>query len=119
MDFWTYSCINCVRTLPYITAWDAKYRDKGLVIVGVHSPEFEFEKNLPNVVAGDRAKYGIKYPVALDSKILRPGAISRIAIGPHIISSIKTAAWFTRISAKANMMSPKTPFGTCLGLGPQ
>ena len=51
VDFWTYSCINCVRTLPYITAWDAKYRDKGLVIIGVSAPEFEFEKNVENVKA--------------------------------------------------------------------
>ena len=45
-DFWTYSCINCIRTLPYLTAWDEKYRDDGLVIVGIHTPEFEFEKNM-------------------------------------------------------------------------
>ncbi len=50
VDFWTYSCINCIRTLPYITAWDKKYRDHGLVIVGVHAPEFEFEKNKDNVL---------------------------------------------------------------------
>src|SRR5262249_4682587 len=68
VDFWTYSCINCVRTLPYITKWDAKYRDKGLVIVGVHAPEFEFEKKLDNVKAAVE-KYGIKYPVALDSNL--------------------------------------------------
>jgi len=68
VDFWTYSCINCVRTLPYITQWDAKYRDKGLVIIGVHSPEFEFEKKLDNVKAATE-KYGIHYPVALDSNL--------------------------------------------------
>ncbi len=68
VDFWTYSCINCVRTLPYITQWDAKYRDKGLVIIGVHSPEFEFEKKLDNVKAATE-KYGIHYPVALDSAL--------------------------------------------------
>lgn len=68
IDFWTYSCINCVRTLPYITAWDKKYRDQGLVIVGVHSPEFEFEKNLANVKAAV-AHEGIHYPVALDNKL--------------------------------------------------
>ena len=45
-DFWTYSCINCIRTLPYLTAWDEKYGDEGLVIVGIHTPEFEFEKNM-------------------------------------------------------------------------
>jgi cytochrome c biogenesis protein CcdA/thiol-disulfide isomerase/thioredoxin len=66
VDFWTYSCINCVRTLPYITEWDRKYRDKGLVIVGVHSPEFEFEKNPENVQSAI-GKYGIRYPVALDN----------------------------------------------------
>lgn len=68
IDFWTYSCINCVRTLPYIREWDRKYRDKGLVIIGVHSPEFEFEKNEANVKAA-LAKYDINYPVALDNKL--------------------------------------------------
>jgi cytochrome c biogenesis protein CcdA/thiol-disulfide isomerase/thioredoxin len=68
IDFWTYSCINCVRTLPAITKWDAKYRDKGLIIIGVHSPEFEFEKKLANVKAATE-KYGIHYPVALDSNL--------------------------------------------------
>ncbi|HUW51353.1 MAG TPA: cytochrome c biogenesis protein DipZ [Sulfuricella sp.] len=68
VDFWTYSCINCVRTLPYITALDRKYRDKGLVIVGVHSPEFEFEKKLENVKAAI-AQHAIRYPVALDNRL--------------------------------------------------
>ena len=66
IDFWTYSCINCIRTLPYLTAWDGKYRDKGLVIVGVHSPEFEFEQEYGNVKTAVE-KYGIKYPVVLDN----------------------------------------------------
>ncbi|BAP88434.1 thiol-disulfide isomerase [Burkholderiales bacterium GJ-E10] len=66
IDFWTYSCINCVRTLPYLTAWDRKYRRDGLVIVGVHAPEFRFETRLANVQAAV-ARYGIRYPVALDS----------------------------------------------------
>ena len=65
-DIWTYSCINCIRTLPYITAWDDKYADQGLLIVGIHSPEFEFEKDPENVkMALD--KYGIDYPVVLDN----------------------------------------------------
>ena len=68
IDFWTYSCINCVRTLPYLTDWDRKYRDMGLVIVGVHSPEFEFEKKLDNVKAAI-AQHGIHYPVALDNTL--------------------------------------------------
>ncbi len=68
IDFWTYSCINCVRTLPYITKWDRTYRDKGLVIIGVHAPEFEFEKNKANVEAAI-ATHHIEYPVALDNKL--------------------------------------------------
>ena len=68
IDFWTYSCINCVRTLPYITAWDKKYRDQGLVIIGVHAPEFEFEKNQANVEAAI-AHHDIHYPVALDNQL--------------------------------------------------
>ena len=65
-DIWTYSCVNCIRTLPYITAWDDRYSDQGLLIIGIHSPEFEFEKELKNV---ERAveKYGIVYPVVLDN----------------------------------------------------
>ena len=65
-DFWTYSCINCIRTLPYITAWDEKYNEQGLVIIGVHTPEFEFEKNQDNVLNAV-TKFGIKYPVILDN----------------------------------------------------
>ncbi len=68
IDFWTYSCINCIRTLPYITDWDRKYRDMGLVIVGVHSPEFEFEKKTDNVRAAI-AQHGIRYPVAQDNRL--------------------------------------------------
>lgn len=68
IDFWTYSCINCVRTLPYLTDWDKKYRDMGLVIVGVHSPEFEFEKKPANV-RDAIAQHRIRYPVALDNNL--------------------------------------------------
>ncbi len=66
VDFWTYTCINCIRTFPFLIDWDAKYRDKGLVIVGVHTPEFEFEKEYDNVqMAID--KYGIEYSVVQDN----------------------------------------------------
>ncbi|MEK6870036.1 MAG: redoxin family protein, partial [Thermoproteota archaeon] len=65
-DIWTYSCINCVRTLPFITAWDEKYSDQGLLVIGIHSPEFEFEKDIENVKTAV-AKYGIHYPVVLDN----------------------------------------------------
>jgi cytochrome c biogenesis protein CcdA/thiol-disulfide isomerase/thioredoxin len=68
IDFWTYSCVNCTRTLPHITKWDETYRDKGLVIIGIHAPEFEFEKNTENVQNALKA-HDIKYPVALDNKL--------------------------------------------------
>ena len=65
-DIWTYSCINCVRTLPFITAWDEKYSDQGLLIIGIHTPEFEFEKDIENVKLAV-TKHGIHYPVVLDN----------------------------------------------------
>src|SRR5919201_394785 len=63
VDFWTYSCINCLRTLPYLEAWDRRYRDAGLTIVGVHTPEFAFEHDAGNVRAAVR-RLGVRYPVA-------------------------------------------------------
>jgi cytochrome c biogenesis protein CcdA/thiol-disulfide isomerase/thioredoxin len=66
VDFWTYSCINCLRTLPYIKAWYAKYKDSGLVIIGVHTPEFSFEKDEANVRKAVK-ELGIAYPVAMDN----------------------------------------------------
>jgi thiol-disulfide isomerase/thioredoxin len=65
VDFWTYSCINCLRTLPHLEAWDARYRKAGLVIVGVHTPEFAFEHVVSNVREASR-KLGVRYPVAID-----------------------------------------------------
>ena len=66
VDFWTYSCINCQRTTPYLNAWHEKYKDKGLEIIGIHTPEFEFEKDYNNVASAVK-KFGIKYPVVLDN----------------------------------------------------
>jgi thiol-disulfide isomerase/thioredoxin len=65
-DFWTYTCINCIRTIPYLNEWYDRYADQGLVILGVHSPEFDFEKNPTNVQDAVK-QFGIKYPVVLDS----------------------------------------------------
>lgn len=67
IDFWTYSCINCLRTLPYVTRWYDTYKDEGLVVVGVHTPEFEFEKKTSNV-ADAIERYNIHYPVAQDNE---------------------------------------------------
>jgi cytochrome c biogenesis protein CcdA/thiol-disulfide isomerase/thioredoxin len=66
VDFWTYSCINCLRTLPYVKAWYAKYKDSGLVVIGVHTPEFPFEKDEANVRKAVH-DLGITYPVAMDN----------------------------------------------------
>ncbi len=65
IDFWTYSCVNCIRDIPHLKELHAKYSDKGLIVIGVHTPEFEFEKNPENVKAAVK-KYGLEYPIALD-----------------------------------------------------
>ncbi|GEQ77327.1 cytochrome C biogenesis protein DipZ [Comamonas testosteroni] len=67
VDFWTYSCINCLRTLPYVKAWAEKYRDQGLIVIGVHAPEFAFERDIGNVSKAMK-DLGINYPVAVDNQ---------------------------------------------------
>ena len=66
VDFWTYTCINWLRTFPYVRAWAAKYAEHGLTVIGAHTPEFGFEHDLENVVARSRA-FEIDYPIAVDS----------------------------------------------------
>lgn len=66
IDFWTYTCINCIRTLPYLKSWHDKYSDKGLVIIGVHTPEFDFEKKYENVKQAVE-KFGLEYPIVQDN----------------------------------------------------
>ncbi|PAU65166.1 thioredoxin [Pseudomonas sp. PIC25] len=66
VEFWTYSCINCIRVLPYVKEWHEKYRDKGLVVIGVHTPEYGYEKNLGNLQTAVK-RFGITYPVAQDN----------------------------------------------------
>ena len=67
IDFWTYTCINWLRTLPYVRAWAEKYRDQGLVVIGVHAPEFAFEKNANNVRRAVK-DMRVDYPVAVDNE---------------------------------------------------
>jgi thiol-disulfide isomerase/thioredoxin len=83
VDFWTYSCINCLRTLPYLESWDARYRSKGLVIVGVHSPEFAFEHSLGNVRAAVH-RLGIRYP-SRSTTTSRRGPRTRTSTGRRTI----------------------------------
>ena len=66
IDFWTYTCVNCIRTFPFLNEWDDKYRDDGLVIIGVHTPEFEFEKKIKNI-KNSMNKHNLSYPVVLDN----------------------------------------------------
>src|SRR5476651_1404859 len=67
VDFWTYTCINCIDLLPYVKAWNQKYKDQGLVVVGVHTPEYPFERNTDNVKTAIK-RLGITYPVAQDNR---------------------------------------------------
>src|SRR5450830_1824611 len=67
VDFWTYTCINCVNTLPYVQDWYQKYKDQGLVVVGVHTPEFPYERNTDNVKTAIK-RFGLTYPVAQDNQ---------------------------------------------------
>jgi thiol-disulfide isomerase/thioredoxin len=67
VDFWTYTCINCINTLPYVKAWHQKYKDQGLVVVGVHTPEYPFERSTDNVKTAIK-RFGITYPVAQDNR---------------------------------------------------
>src|SRR5271170_7603307 len=67
IDFWTYTCINWRRTLPYVSAWAQKYKDQGLVVIGVHAPEFAFEKNIDNIRWAVK-DMRIDYPIAVDSE---------------------------------------------------
>ena len=67
VDFWTYTCINCIRTLPYVKSWHEKYKDQGLVVVGVHTPEYPFERSTDNVKTAIK-RFGITYPVAQDNQ---------------------------------------------------
>jgi cytochrome c biogenesis protein CcdA/thiol-disulfide isomerase/thioredoxin len=69
IDFWAYSCINCIRTIPYLNDWFSKYNDKGFIILGIHSPEFDFERDLNNVTESVH-KNKIKYPIALDNSFI-------------------------------------------------
>jgi thiol-disulfide isomerase/thioredoxin len=66
VDFWTYTCVNWLRTLPYLRAWDEKYRNIGLTLIGVHTPEFGFERDLDNITEQSR-RLGVAYPIAVDS----------------------------------------------------
>ncbi len=97
VDFWTYTCINCIRTLPHVTTWYDKYKDQGFVVIGVHSPEFEFEKNTANVQNAIK-QFGIHYPVVQDNNY-------------SIWKSFANEYWPAEYLVDANGMVRRTHFG--------
>ena len=101
VDSWTYSCINCLRALPYVRAWADKYQEQGLVVIGVHAPEFAFEKDLGNVRSAVHGPEG-GYPVAVDGNFAIWQAFTT-STGPRTISSMRKAASGLTISARASM----------------
>ena len=73
VDFWTYTCINCINTLPHVKSWHQKYKDQGLVVVGVHTPEYPFERNTDNVKTAIK-RFDLRFPVAQDNRYATWGA---------------------------------------------
>jgi thiol-disulfide isomerase/thioredoxin len=73
IDFWTYTCINCINTLPYVKSWNQKYKDQGLVVIGVHTPEYPFERSTENVKTAIK-RFNINFPVAQDNQYATWGA---------------------------------------------
>jgi thiol-disulfide isomerase/thioredoxin len=67
VQFWTYTCINCINTLPYVRSWNQKYKDQGLTVIGLHTPEYPFERNTDNLKTAIK-RFGITYPVAQDNR---------------------------------------------------
>jgi thiol-disulfide isomerase/thioredoxin len=108
VDFWTYGCINCVNTLPHLTRLQEKYKDMGLVIIGVHSPEFAFEKSTTNVAAAIK-RHGITYPVAQDNEFATWDAYrNRFWPAQYIVD--KAARSYSSMRAKAPTVRSNKPF---------
>ena len=99
IDFWTYSCINCIRSIPYVQAWHERYARDGLVVIGVHAPEFAFERDVANVQRSMR-DLGITYPVAIDNNFAVWRAFAN-RYWPAHYSSMPRAASATTVSARA------------------
>jgi thiol-disulfide isomerase/thioredoxin len=100
VDFWTYTCVNWLRTLPYLRAWAAKYHDHGVSVIGVHTPEFGFEGNIKNVAQQSRA-LGVTYPIAVDADYAVWSAFAN-HVWPALYVSDREAASDSTTSAKAS-----------------
>ena len=110
VDFWTYSYIDCLRSLPYVRAWAEKYHDQGLVVIGVHAPEFAFERNVDNVKKAV-SDLGIAYPVAIDNDYAIWRAMGNQYWPAHSLS-MRRAVFGIIISAKAIMRDPSRRSGS-------
>jgi thiol-disulfide isomerase/thioredoxin len=104
IDFWTYTCINWLRQLPYVRAWAEKYKDQGLVVIGVHAPEFAFERDLDNVRRAAR-DMRVDYPIAIDNDYTIYGVLSTTVIGRPSISSMRRGIFDIINSARAHTKS--------------
>ncbi len=111
VDFWTYSCINCLRAIPYVRAWAEKYKDQGLVVIGVHAPEFAFEKRVDNVKKAV-SDLGITYPVAIDNDY-GSGVRSTTTTGQRTTSSTRRVTSVTTTSARATTTARNTLSNNC------
>ena len=112
VDFWTYSCINCLRAIPYVRAWAEKYKDQGLVVIGVHAPEFAFERKRRQRQEGGRRSED-RLSRSPSTTTTRSGAPSTTSTGRRTTSSMPRAASATTISAKAATRSPSASSSSC------
>ena len=111
VDFWDYSCINCIRAVPYVRAWAEKYKDSGLVVIGVHTPEFDFEKQMANV---QKAVQKFDISIRLRSTATtRSGMRFTISTGRLNTSSMRKARSATNTSVRETMTSRSDGYRSC------
>ncbi len=119
VDIWTYTCINWLRTLPYVRAWAAKYKDQGLVVIGVHSPEFPFEKDLENVRRSakdddgrlsDRGRQRPRGMASLQQRVLA-GPLPHRREGPHSVPPVRRGRIRTDRDRSSSSCSPRRGLG--------
>ena len=106
VNFWTYTCVNCLRELPHLVSWDAAYRKRGLVVVGVHTPEFAFEHDVGNVRSAV-SDLGVRYPVAIDDDYGTWNAYAN-QYWPRRTSSTSVGGCVTSTSARASTTGRRT-----------
>ena len=111
VDFWTFTCINWIRTAPYLRAWDAKYRDHGLIVIGVHTPEFPFETT--STASGRSLRSGGSRTQSPSTATMRSGAPSLTGIGPRCTSPMPRERFASTTSVRVATTSQSEPFRSC------